>query len=191
MKALLCVSVLFLSACVSVPKPPAPVWDTAAREAVLASHPDWRFDGRVAYSHLGKGGSAQIVWQQNAERADIHLTAPLALGSVRIRLTPDSAQILDADGQLSLEGAPDDVFMRILNTPVPKSGFSAGLRAYWPEAPELTGAAMAGAVTVDGWQWRYLEWQESPVRLPKKIELRRGETRLRILIDAWQELADE
>ncbi len=183
--------VLLLSACASVPGPRTPALDAVAREAFLASRQDWRFEGRVAYSHLGKGGSARIVWQQDGDHADVRLTAPLAVGSVRIRLSPDSAQILAADGRLLAQGTPDSVLMQALQTPVPATGLPAGLRAFWPDMPQSTEAAMAGSVTVDGWRWQYLEWQQAPVRLPRKIELTRGETRLRILIDAWQELPGE
>ena len=188
MRVLLYAPVLLLSACASVPNPRTPAPDAAVRESFLSSHPDWRIEGRVAYSHLGKGGSARIVWQQDGEQADVRLTAPLAVGSVHIRLSPDSAQILDADGRLLAQGTPDSVFMQALHTPVPTSGLAAGLRAFWPDLPQLSEAAMTGSVAVDGWRWQYLEWQDAPVRLPRKIELTRGETRLRILIDVWQEL---
>ena len=161
------------------------------REAFLAAHPVWRIEGRVAYSHLGKGGSARMEWRQDGDLSDVRLTAPMAAGSARIRLSPDSAQIFAADGRLLAQGTPDSVFMQALQTPVPAAGLTAGLRAYWPDMPESTAAALAGSVTVDGWQWRYLEWQQAPVRLPRKIELTRGETRLRILIDAWQEPSDD
>lgn len=127
-----------------------------------------------------------MEWQQDGDLSDVRLTAPMAAGSVHIRLSPDSAQILGADGRLLAQGTPDSVFMQAMQTPVPAAGLQAGLRAYWPDMPESTAAAMSGSVMIDGWQWRYLEWQEAPVRLPRKIELTRGETRLRILIDAWQ-----
>ena len=191
MRVLLYAPVLLLSACASVPNPRTPAPDAAVREAFLSSHPDWRIEGRVAYSHLGKGGSARIVWQQDGEQADVRLTAPLAVGSVHIRLSPDSAQILAVDGRLLAQGTPESVLMQALQTPVPAAGLPAGLRAFWPDMPESTEAAMAGSVTVDGWQRQYLEWQDAPVRLPKKIELTRGETRLRILIDSWQASPDE
>jgi outer membrane lipoprotein LolB len=180
--------VLLLSACASVPDPHTPAPDAAVREAFLASHPDWRIEGRVAYSHQGKGGSARLVWLQDGEQADVRLTAPLAAGSVHIRLSRDSAEIIDADGRLLAQGTPESVFMQVLQSPVPTNALPAGLRAFWPDLPPLTEAALTGSVTVDGWRWQYLEWQDAPVRLPRKIELTRAETRLRILIDVWQEL---
>lgn len=191
MRTFLLACLLLLSACASVPASRMPAVDAAARSAFLASHPDWRMHGRVAYSHQGKGGSARIDWKQDAKQAEIRLSTPLALSAFSVRLTADWAQIRAADGKLLAEGAPGDIFMQVLNSPVPDSGFSAGLRAFWPDAPQLTESALAGDVVVDGWHWRYLEWHESPVRLPKHIELTRAETRLRILIDDWQELAGE
>jgi outer membrane biogenesis lipoprotein LolB len=179
-----------LSSCASVPEPQQTVIDSASRSALMTTHQNWRFEGRVAYSHLGKGGSAQIIWLQKAEVSDIKISAPLAIGSARIVLTPDSAQFIDSKGKVVAEGDPDAVFLQVLQTPVPKRWFANGLRAFWPDNPELTASALAGQVLVDQWQWRYLEWQNSPIFLPKQIEIKHDETRVRILIDSWQELPD-
>jgi outer membrane biogenesis lipoprotein LolB len=190
LRALLCLAVAMLSSCASVPEPQQPVIDSASRSAQMATHQNWRFEGRVAYSHQGKGGSAQIVWLQKAEVSDIKISAPLTVGSARIVLTPDSAQFIDSKGKVVAEGDPDAVFLQVLQTPVPKRWFANGLRAFWPDNPELTGSALAGQVLIDQWQWRYLEWQNSPIFLPKQIEIKHDETRVRILIDSWQELPD-
>ena len=182
---LLCVALL--SACASLP-PPVP--DPARREAYLRAHPDWRLQGRVAYSYQGKGGSARVDWRQFGEHAYILLSAPLAAGSVRVRLEAGSAQIIDAGGKVLFEGAPEQVFAQALGATLPASDLPAGLRAFWPQAPEMTTAALAGALDLHGWQWRYPAWHDQPARLPKEIEVSRGEARLRILIDAWEALPD-
>jgi outer membrane biogenesis lipoprotein LolB len=179
-----------LSSCASVPSPQKQAVDLAARAELMVTHQNWRIQGRVAYSHLGKGGSAQINWLQNAEVSDIKLSGPLSIGTARIVLTPDSAKFFDSKGNVVAEGDPDVVFLQVLQTPVPKRWFANGLRAFWPDNPELTASALAGQVLIDQWQWRYLEWQISPILLPKQIEIKHDETRVRILIDSWQELPD-
>lgn len=176
-----------LSACASSP-PAMP--DPAGRAAFLQAHPAWQLQGRVAYSHQGKGGSARIVWRQNGEAADILLSAPLASASVRIRLAAGSAQIVDGAGKVRFEGAPESVFVQALGVTMPADDLSAGLRAFWPQSPEMTAAASSGALDLGGWHWRYLAWQDAPVRLPREIEVTRDGTRLRILIDAWEAAPD-
>lgn len=178
---LLCAALL--TACASLP-PAVP--DPAGRAAFLQAHSAWQLQGRVAYSHQGKGGSARIVWRQNGEAADILLSAPLASASIRIRLAAGSAQITDGHGKVRFEGAPESVFGQALGVPVPASDLPAGLRAFWPRSTEMTAAAEAGALDFDGWHWRYLAWHDTPVRLPREIEVTRDGTRLRILIDAWE-----
>ncbi len=191
MRLLLCLVVAMLSSCASVPKPMQPVVDSASRSKLMMTHQNWRFEGRVAYKHQGKGGSAQIIWQQKAGISDIKITAPLAIGTARIVLTPDSAQFIDSKGKVVAEGDPDAVFLQVLQTSVPKRWFANGLRAFWPDNPDLTASALAGQVLIDQWQWRYLEWQNSPIFLPRHIEILHDETRVRILIDSWKELPDE
>lgn len=187
MKAWPLLCAVLLSACASLP-PAAP--DPAGRAAFLQAHPAWQLQGRVAYSHQGKGGSARIVWRQSGEAADILLSAPLASASMQIRLAAGSAQIVDGNGKVRLEGTPDSVFVQALGVSVPAADLPAGLRAFWPQSPQMTAAASAGALDLDGWHWRYLAWHDTPVRLPREIEVTRNGTRLRILIDAWEALPD-
>ncbi len=191
MRALLCLAVVMVSSCASVPKLQPQAIDSAARNALMATHQNWRFEGRAAYTHQGKGGSAQITWLQKAELSDIKLTAPLGVGSARILLGPDSAQFFDSKGKLVVQGDPDTVFLQALKTPVPNRWFANGLRAFWPDNPDLTASALAGQVHIDLWHWRYLEWHAPPFSLPKLIEIKHGETRVRILIDVWQDLPNE
>jgi outer membrane biogenesis lipoprotein LolB len=47
------------------------------------------------------------------------------------------------------------------------------------------------AIEADGWQWRYQEWYPAPVRLPKKLEATRADSRIRLIVDQWSEVADE
>ncbi len=188
---LLALLVLLLSAgCVSVPDRTDVARLEAARVQYLAEHPNWAFSGRMAYSHSGKGGSAQIQWQQNGGVSDVRISAPLAMGSVRIRFDTDNAQILDASGRELRSGQPEALLAEHLQIPVPTNELANGLRAFWPESPDQTASAAAGEVVIADWSWRYESWRDAPVRLPGKIEVERGQTRLRVMIDQWREIPD-
>jgi len=75
-----------------------------------------------------------------------------------------------------------------LQVPAPLPPLPEGLRAFWPEKPEWNASASTGSVRIADWSWRYADWRDEPVRLPGMIIIERGQTRLRLVIDQWQEL---
>ncbi len=188
MKYVAIAMLLMLAGCVSVPINPDVGQRETERTQYLASHTHWSFSGRMAYSHEGKGGSAQIQWQQNGGVSDLRISAPLAMGSVRIRFDANNAQMFDATGRELRSGKTDELLEQLLQVPMPAGDLASGLRAFWPESPEQTASAALGAITLADWSWNYTNWRDEPVRLPGKIEIQRGQTRLRIIIDQWREL---
>jgi outer membrane lipoprotein LolB len=179
---------LLLAGCVSVPSGTDFARRETERTQYLATHTHWSFSGRMAYSHEGKGGSAQIQWQQNGGVSNVRISAPLAMGSVRIRFDADKAQVFDASGRELRSGMPDVLLAELLQVPIPTGDLVSGLRAFWPQSPEQNATAAQGELTLADWSWNYANWREEPVRLPGKIEAQRGQTRLRIIIDQWREL---
>src|SRR5574343_289268 len=166
----LCLCVLLaLGACRSVPERDVPAPSTAEREAVLAARTDWGFSGRVAYSQAGQGGSARIDWRQTGPVSEVRLSGPLAAGD------------------LLAEGEADAVFAHWLSVPLPARDLTAGLRAYWPDSPERTAAALSGSVRSQSWDWRYSAWWPDPVDLPRQLEVQAGDARLRVVIEQWRE----
>lgn len=191
MRTLCLCALLTLGACRSVPERGVPAPSMAGREAVLAAQTSWGFSGRVAYSHAGQGGSARIDWRQTGPVSEIRLSGPLASGSVRLRVEDGQAQAFDAAGNLLAEGEADAVFGQWLSAPLPARDLTAGLRAYWPDSPELTAAAQSGSVRSRNWDWRYDAWWPAPAALPKQLELRAGEARLRVVIEQWRDGGDD
>lgn len=179
---------LLLAGCVSMPEHADFAVREAARAQYLAEHENWAFSGRMAFSHEGKGGSAQIQWQQSGAVSDVKISAPLSMGTVRIRFDSENAQMWDGAGRELRSGKPEALLQELLQMPLPASTLASGLRAFWPESPEQTASAAVGAVAVADWSWQYEGWREEPVRLPGKIQIQRGQTRLRIVIDQWREL---
>jgi outer membrane lipoprotein LolB len=184
---------LMLSACVSLPKSPA--LDAAGRDArngYLKNHPDWSFKGRLAYSHQGQGGTAQVYWRQTGQQSEITLSGPMAIGAVKIHMNPATAQVFDASGRLLQSGETERLLQQVLQVAMPSTSIMNGLRAYWPEQAGISFLrdATAGPL-VDGWQWTYQEWVQAPVWLPKKLETSREGSRLRLVIDQWIEVANE
>jgi outer membrane biogenesis lipoprotein LolB len=193
LKCLYGVLLLLLASCASVPPQPALNTDEAERSRVLNAQSHWAFSGRMAYASAGQGGSAQLQWQQRGAVSDVRINVPLALASVRIRFdaTQAQAQVLDGDGRVLQSGKPDELLQKWLPVPIPIADLAPGLRAFWPESSALTNAAASGKVELSGWLWQYTQWQNAPVRLPGKLEISREGTRLRLVIDRWQDVPHE
>ena len=190
-KKLAWILLLALAACASVPERADNAEREAARERYLSAQTDWAFNGRLAYSHDGKGGSAKIQWRQSGPVSDVRIDAPLALGSVRLRLEGDMARVFDASGRELKSGRPEVLLEELLQMPMPSGDWVGGLRAYWAMAPELTSVASQGRVDMADWSWRYEQWRDEPVRLPVKIEITRPGSRVRIVVDQWQGVSGE
>ena len=185
---------ILLSACTSFPKQVvmsnAEVFE---RNKYLAMHTSWAFNGRLAYSHQGKGGSVKANWQKNTTSTEVKLNTALNLGSVVFIEKNGVAQIKTSDGGLK-QGSPEDLMYDLLKTPLPYSTIATGLRADWsgiPDAVIIWQDGLPLQVDALGWTWQYQEWTDAPALLPRKIELSQGQTRVRIVIDQWLEVQDE
>ena len=122
---------LLLSACVSVPKQ-VEISEAGKSERLqyLSKHPSWAFNGRLAYSHQGNGGSAKVNWLQTKLDTKVTLSTALNLGSVLFTEQNGVAQIRTSDGTLK-QGEPEELMQELLNTPLPYSIIALGLRADW------------------------------------------------------------
>lgn len=187
MKSLVFPALLLLSGCATIANPPSLAQNEAGRAEYLKAHANWAFTGRLAYAHAGKGGSARIRWQQDGDTSDVLISGPLAMGSARLRFNTVEAQVLDADGRPVKTGTPEALLAELLQVPAPLPELPQGLRAFWPDRPEYNAAAAAGTLQIAAWTWQYADWRNAPVRLPGKIEIANGQTRLRLVIDQWQE----
>lgn len=194
MKFAWCIACLLLSACATAPKQAQIMkLDNQARMAYLANHNQWSFTGRLAYSHLGQGGSAKAQWQQNALQTDLTLTSALNLGTLKLTVNDNLAQLISSDGK-HREDTPNALMQEMLNMPVPFTTLVAGLRGDWashPNASIIWRDNLPYQVDVDGWRWHYQEWMTEPAVLPRKLELSQGNTHLRIIVDQWHEVVNE
>lgn len=197
--AALAATALALSACVSQPvRTPVPVDAEAARgeDARRAALRDWSLAGRVALSNGRQGGSGRIDWTQHGERYEVTLSAPVTRQSWRLDGDADGARL---EG---IEGGPresTDVEGMLRHA----TGWDIPVRAMadWVRGIPATGAADGSPVVAygpgnlpvsleqDGWRIDYREWLEAtgPLpALPRRIEARRGEAKVRLVVDAWQ-----
>ncbi len=197
-------AMLLMAGCASTsvrkPLPPAVEASVAAQAQAariewLAGHRDWSLQGRVAIRRADKGGSGRIDWTQRGDAFDVSLSAPITRQSWR--LTGDGAGVV-LEG---LDGGPrrgTDAGRLLLDA----TGWEIPVQslAYWirgqasPELPatDLQYGADGNLAALDqgGWHIAYTGWRPAAgdvPTLPARIEAERGESRVRLIVDGWQQ----
>ena len=187
------ISVLTLVACapVAVRRGPdvALLQAQAAREALLASMPDWSLSGRIAVSDGHDGGSGRIEWSQHGSDFDIRLSAPITRRSWRLVRQGAQVRLEGLDGG-ALEG--DDaqaLLQQALGWVIPVDALAAwvrGARAGSGATLEFDADGLPALLDEQGWTVEYRAWTpDTTLALPKKVFASQGQSRVRLQVDRW------
>ncbi|MXV07072.1 MULTISPECIES: lipoprotein insertase outer membrane protein LolB [unclassified Xanthomonas] len=198
---------LLLGGCSALPtRTPAPVAvatpDAAAQQAEAARaqwlqvHPDWSFQGRVAISNGRNGGSGRIDWKQQHRQYEVQLSAPVTRQSWR--LIGDSHS--EAGRLEGMEGGPregenaEQLLLEATGWEIPVNLLPQWVRgqvAWDTEAPEHVDYDAQGrprTLRQMGWDIEFQEWyppSDGQPALPRRIEARNGDAKVRLLVDHW------
>lgn len=174
------------------------------REAALRAQPALAFSGRVALSKGREGGSGRLEWHQRGDAYRVVLSAPVTRQSWSLTGGPAGARIDGLDGG-PREGADAGLLLwEATGFEIPVmalAAWAAGTRADPARFGEASVAFDAAGRLVrlrqDGWTIDYVAWQpEDPdaaadaPALPLRIEARRDDARVRLIVDAWTLGAD-
>lgn len=190
---------LLLAACASGPaRPPAPPMDPAAAQQAAAAREalsDWGLSGRVAISTAGRGGNARIDWTQRGERYDIALSAPVTRQSWRLAGDAARARLDGVEGGPRESADVEALLLAATGWDIPVRAMVAWVRGVPAPAAGQGGFTLQPAadglparLVQDGWEIDYREWsagEGARPALPRRIEARRGEARVRLLVDDW------
>lgn len=194
--------VLTLAACASRGprvQAPAPLTDPeavaaaqarqATREAWLQGHADWRFEGRVAVSQAGKGGSGRLDWQQLGERYITSLSAPVTRQSWRLSADAQGARLEGLEGGTRAGPDADQLLREATGWDIPVKTLSDWARGIAARGePEFDPLGQLSALQQAGWRIRYTEWQPASAdvpAMPRRVEAVRGEAKVRLIVDRW------
>jgi len=190
-----------LAACVARPlRPGLPPEQVAAAEAQqiareqrLRLQPEWSLVGRIAVSNQGNGGSGRIEWRQAGPRFEVALSAPVTRQSWRLRGDATAARLEGLDGGPRV--GPDAHLLLLEATgwdiPVTALGdWVRGLRASGLGAAAIVYDADGRPARIEqgGWSIDYI-WPEQggPGALPARLDARRGDARVRLIVDQWDQ----
>jgi outer membrane lipoprotein LolB len=194
------VAATLLTACVAHPvRPPlpaiaaAPSVHQATREARLATVGTWKLQGRVALSNGRNGGSGRIDWQQDGNRYQVALSAPVTRQSWRLTGDQASARLEGLDGGPRQGADASELLHEATGWEIPVTALSAWIRG--ARAENLGPARMRfGAdgrlsrIEQGGWTIDYSDWAPQPglgIELPNRLNAARGEAKVRLIVDQW------
>lgn len=167
--------------------------EQSAREQQLAQDTVWMLSGRIAVSDGDDGGSGRIEWRQDGADFDIRLSAPISRQSWRLRRSGDRALLEGLDGG-PREGADAQALLyEATGWIVPVDALAAwmrGARAAGPATLEFAADRLPAQLVQHGWTVQYRQWEPVPAaapRLPQKVFASRGDARVRLLVDRWDE----
>ena len=184
-----------LAACSSLP-PQAPTTTPASLSlhqqhlASLSRIQRFELKGRLGVQAEGKGYSASLIWQHNAEQDDIRIYSPLGGQLARIQKTADGISLEDAQGQVSVGKDAESLTQALLGWRLPLTGLAdwvlgrpvnaAMSSITWDEAGHTLGLNEAD------WVIAYQQYQASPdAFLPYKLSLKNARVQLKLIVEKW------
>ncbi len=178
-----CLLILLLSACSSVPIEPEGRYQIQTRESLYKLE-RWSFEGRVAITGKKDAWQANIKWAHAANDEKIKLAGPLGQGATLIQLTGDSVTIDRGDNKPLTSTQPELFINQQLGLFVPVQSLR-----YWvvgvPE-PNSRYNVTATGFTQSGWLIDYKQTQQIDGRaMPYKITVSNEQLKLKLIIDQW------
>lgn len=207
--ALAFASALVLAGCASLP-PPAAVGDAAAGAAAQRQRaralgladgdcaaPAWTLVGRVALSNGRRGGSGRIEWTQAAGVQQLRLSAPVTRQGWVLDITADGAELRGGAAEPLRDTDPARLLRDATGWEVPVAALGCWVRG---AAAPMPGAAaridygpdlLPRRIVQAGWTVEYGGWTSSgadpgALPLPVRVEVRRGNSRVRLVVDHWE-----
>jgi outer membrane lipoprotein LolB len=162
------------------------------RVVQLAAQTQWALSGKIAVSDGNDGGSGRIEWRQDGERFQIEIRAPVSRRTWRLSGVPGEARIEGLD-QGSRSG-PDaqTLLSEEVGWTVPVADLVAwvrGARGLGASEIEFDSERRPARLHQSGWMVEYRAWDESEPPLPRKLFARRGEQRVRVMVERWDDVS--
>ena len=165
-----------------------------AREQALSARGDWGLEGRVAISNARDAGSGRLEWRQSGARFEVSLTAPITRQGWRLSGGPGGATLDGLPGG-PREGGDAEALLR------EATGWDIPVRSlpYWVRGlrTDPRGAVLQfgpggrpSRLSEGGWTIDYSWPADAQAELPSRIEARRADARVRLVVDRWTDGAE-
>jgi outer membrane lipoprotein LolB len=177
-----------LTACASLSEDAAtPVIDRPAR--TLITH--FNIEGRLSVQHEARRHAVNLYWQHTPATDELLLSTPLGQGLARLQRDAASARLRLADQRELMADNWEALAQQLIGVDLPLANLP-----YWvlglanqtpPQQSSLDAMGRLQWQQADGWRVNYLAYESPHAQaLPTLLELRHGDTEVRLKIDHWQ-----
>ncbi|MDX9885820.1 lipoprotein insertase outer membrane protein LolB [Thauera sp.] len=154
--------------------------------------PAFLLDGRLSATDGRQAASGRVEWEHAPQTDRLTLLSPLGQIVARLDSDPAGARLLSADGTRRDAPSADALLPEVLGIEVP----SARLPRWVQGAPdagaqirERDALGRPQLVIDQGWRIDYLAYADDRSdALPARLDISRGEARIRLIIDSWTAL---
>jgi outer membrane lipoprotein LolB len=193
LRGLALAGVLLVSACATRPPAtgtiPESVW--LQHRATLDTLTDWQARGRVAIRNEDDGWNADFDWQQRGESYRIRLRGPFGQGGIELHGDPLGVWLKRQDRAPVYARDVEHLLKEETGWRLPVLGLSDWLRGLpvdaQPAALDWDRQGRLQTLQQDGWSIAYGRYRDVGSRqLPDKLQLRRAQLQVKVLVDEWQ-----
>lgn len=174
---------ILLSACSSLP----PAGDSTAVERHYA--PVFELEGRIAATDGEQAASGLLFWQHRPDSDTLTLSTPLGQIAARLVANAAGAELRTADGQQFTAASSAQLLPQLFGIEVPVQHLERWVQAAPGPSAQIREQDAIGRPTVvfdQGWRIDYPAYVDPAASaLPRRVELARGATRIRLVIDSW------
>ncbi len=174
-----------LGACAPLTLQPAPTTNAVMRSAATA----FELEGRLSANDATRAASGRIEWQHARDSDRWTVLNPLGQIAARLERSALGAELMMADGRQYRAATAEALLPDLIGIDVPVERLTLWVQATPPAGAEVRTIDPLGrpALLIDqGWRIEYLEYASADAdATPRRIEVSRGDARLRLIIDQW------
>jgi outer membrane lipoprotein LolB len=186
-----------LAGCSTLPAPPTQTTaSTATQQRIqrLQARQPFALEAKLAVQYAGKGYTARLEWQHDAQEDTMRIFSPLGQQVALIHRTPQTVTLTDQSGKQHTAADVASLTERLLGWRLPLAGLSQWIlgaphRDSSFQATYLENGAPA-SLTQDQWQITYDDYQQTALngtleQLPYTTRLQQQDVRLKLVIQHW------
>lgn len=156
-----------------------------ARESIAS----FAFNGRLGVTLGDRAHSMRISWEHTSRQDQIGFSSPLGSQLALLRRDAAGASWETGDGERVEAASADELISRLADVPVPVDALALWVRgrvSVDADMPEVDPLGRLLQASDRGWQVRVLTYEsELPNALPRILEVRQGEVKVRLVIEEW------
>lgn len=197
LRILSCLLSMSAVGCSTLPAPqtqPAASSDALSRTQRLQATQAFALEAKLAVQYAGKGYTARMAWQHEAQLDTMRIFSPLGQQVALIQRTAQTVTLTDQNGKLHSATDTASLTEQLLGWRLPLAGLTQWIlgipNANSPYQANYLAHGGPANLNQDQWQIDYDDYRQTAFngaleQLPYNIKLQQQEVRLKLVIQHW------